>query len=804
MDKISKKVLAIAAQALTVFLGVYGILFANITSFNIKLNEVTVLIYCAVAAICFSIVFFAEKYKKTLYLSTMGISLIIFFINNERILNGFKFFLNILTSLISRFSSSIDATETVKLSRNGIIIANTAFFAFLGVLLIFLIAFTLIKLNPLWPTLFITIPIFALCMIFIKRVPDTTPVFAFLVFLTSINITNLVRQGDNKRGAKMTLFFIPIMLVFLLMISLVFSSKNYVRADFAAKIYSFFSERLPLSVTNPSRSEVSEDGSEEFSNSSRDESQVSEDSETETSEPVNRTDDFLDVDLRNADPNNRTGKVILQVKTDKTGEMLLRGYSLGYYTKSKWVKFNGDALSKLNLLTSVGSINENETAETIISPLSLATYVALTSDRYKKNYINITEMIKGGEVVYTPYYPSFSDFKSLNYNNDSVILYNDNYAYSKNVNAIYNIKIFNCDNIKAENTTNKYRDSEEYAKVKELESQYRDVVYQYYTQIDSATSNFLLEYTSDQNFHNISDREQLVDEVKNFVKNCAEYNLKAPKTPSGRDYVQYFLTDSKQGYCMHFATTATLIFRSFGVPARYVTGYAASIKGSEANTQVDVTDKNAHAWVEVYFDGIGWIPVDVTPGSVEERVNDPAYNDNSGSNSHEPNISEPVISSESNESEVTVESSLESEPVSSDKSSDLSFEQSDVSIEPFFSKYKNELLWITPVSVIFITVLILLIRRKSMQSKRKNHFGLSETNRIAVFTWKYIEKLKPYGVEADKNVYGIAQKAVFSKHILSDDELETIVSFAAEKGKEVDKKLGFFKRFVFRYIKGMY
>ena len=89
-----------------------------------------------------------------------------------------------------------------------------------------------------------------------------------------------------------------------------------------------------------------------------------------------------------------------------------------------------------------------------------------------------------------------------------------------------------------------------------------------------------------------------------------QYDPNTPATPEGRDFVKYFLTESRRGYCMHFASTATLIFRDMGIPARYVSGYVADIPASGRTL---VPDANAHAWVEIYIDGYGWHPIEVTP-----------------------------------------------------------------------------------------------------------------------------------------------------------------------------------------------
>ncbi|MBO4627066.1 MAG: transglutaminase domain-containing protein [Lachnospiraceae bacterium] len=75
-------------------------------------------------------------------------------------------------------------------------------------------------------------------------------------------------------------------------------------------------------------------------------------------------------------------------------------------------------------------------------------------------------------------------------------------------------------------------------------------------------------------------------------------------------FLDYFLS-TQRGYCTHFATTMVLLARSEGLPARYVHGFCVSMNGMEP---VDVTADMAHAWCEIYFEGIGWIPFDATPG----------------------------------------------------------------------------------------------------------------------------------------------------------------------------------------------
>lgn len=133
---------------------------------------------------------------------------------------------------------------------------------------------------------------------------------------------------------------------------------------------------------------------------------------------------------------------------------------------------------------------------------------------------------------------------------------------------------------------------------------------------------------------------EIVEAVRDYFAENIPYTLKPGATPQGEDFVNYFLTKNRKGYCAHFATAATLIFREMGIPARYVEGYAFSFEtvlaseqnnikrygnyyqgystiGESAVMDVEVTDAMAHAWVEVYVDGFGWKAVEVTPGSNE-------------------------------------------------------------------------------------------------------------------------------------------------------------------------------------------
>jgi len=95
-----------------------------------------------------------------------------------------------------------------------------------------------------------------------------------------------------------------------------------------------------------------------------------------------------------------------------------------------------------------------------------------------------------------------------------------------------------------------------------------------------------------------------------LADNCV-YTL-TPGTPDDGDFVASFLKQ-KKGYCVYFASAMTVMARCLGLPARYVIGFALQRSPlSDANNAYVATNATAHAWTEVYFKGIGWMPFDAT------------------------------------------------------------------------------------------------------------------------------------------------------------------------------------------------
>ena len=155
----------------------------------------------------------------------------------------------------------------------------------------------------------------------------------------------------------------------------------------------------------------------------------------------------------------------------------------------------------------------------------------------------------------------------------------------------------------------------------QAESVYRDFVYENYTQTDADTVKLMNELFWDDYDPESDGIYSALSQVRTVLSNNVKYVEKPMAAPESYDPIRYFLTKSRQGNSVLYASAAVEALRVHGIPARYVEGYFVSEEQSAANGgKVSLTGKDAHAWVEVYFDGIGWLPVDVTPGYYFDSV----------------------------------------------------------------------------------------------------------------------------------------------------------------------------------------
>jgi hypothetical protein len=103
----------------------------------------------------------------------------------------------------------------------------------------------------------------------------------------------------------------------------------------------------------------------------------------------------------------------------------------------------------------------------------------------------------------------------------------------------------------------------------------------------------------------------MVRRVGSYLESNYRYSEGVPR----RKYpIEAFLFQDKRGYCQHFSGAAALMLRMLGIPTRVATGFAPGTFNGETREYV-VRDFDAHSWIEVWFEGIGWVPFDPTPAA---------------------------------------------------------------------------------------------------------------------------------------------------------------------------------------------
>ena len=317
----------------------------------------------------------------------------------------------------------------------------------------------------------------------------------------------------------------------------------------------------------------------------------------------------------------------------------------------------------------------------------------------------------------------------------------------------------------------------------EAEQSYRAFAHEYYTRLPDSTRAALQELCT----HNglFPDMEDPIAQVAAFVQRSALYDPETDAYPSG-DYALYFLTEASSGYCVHYATAATALYRSLGIPARITEGFLVEAKAGES---VDVKGFQAHAWVEVYQDGLGWLPVEVTGQSGLETealgAHDAEPSPEALPEGAEPS---PAPPEEAEAGTLPLPVGLLSEAESSASPS-----------------------WTSgPVGHILRFVLVLAallaflpLRRKLLLRLRSRSFEQSDTRRAVIAMYRSARKAVRYGAEMPELLVATAERAAFSQHEILADEVESCRDqlFMALKSCYLKQKP--WNRFRFKYLSAL-
>ena len=272
--------------------------------------------------------------------------------------------------------------------------------------------------------------------------------------------------------------------------------------------------------------------------------------------------------------------------------------------------------------------------------------------------------------------------------------------------------------------------------------------------------------------------------IANWVSQQAKYDLNTPKMPAdAEDFALWFLEESDTGYCTHYASAAVVLLRAAGIPARYVTGYLVNAK---ANRAVPVTQDNAHTWVEVFINGIGWIVLEPTPGMQIQRPDH--SNSTIDPTIDVPESSVPTQATEPTQTTVT-HTTAPTEQTDTATHATIASQTTMQSANTSPAIPKNEafgkiFLWLLSILAGIFSVFAQWRIRVAMSKRRRG-----TPNQQALALWQQVHKCHRLLKQSPPTqMQTLAEKARFSQHTLTDQELHQLQAALTEAHKQLKKK----------------
>lgn len=488
----------------------------------------------------------------------------------------------------------------------------------------------------------------------------------------------------------------------------------------------------------------------------------------------------------------------LKVAMENPSPLFLKGFVGSTYTPVGWKEIEGDAYRKEKSLLEALEKEDFTGAK----QLSLAAKSSLP-EAYEEAKLVIQNVGASSRYIYAPYELAGID---------------TNLIRTKQADALHATGIFGRRTVEMNYMLTPYTDYPQIANALyatkntdylRRESHYNQYVYNEYLTVPQDSLNVLRNHL-DENVLDLERRlpyEQTIQEVERFLAQSMSYSEHAEPIQD-QDFVTGILEESKKGYSVHYATVATLAFRMLGTPARYVEGYIVGlddVKDLQSFSEINVSEKNAHAWTEIYVDMVGWVPIEVTPGYAEKmpEINKKDY---------------PASGADS--PDVNVESTAEPEP-----NDTTEVQQDQDKPEDAKQVNPNTVLWfwlnILIVIVIFILFVLYLVRKRKRQQKlRVKEHRVAVVNHVQYMV-RMLEKeqviAKPASFETIPEAVGgidpqlrqdtedamkIYQKAKYSPYGVTKEERAKIeklfaqVHIAVRKSEKGLKKL----RFIMRHL----
>lgn len=621
----------------------------------------------------------------------------------------------LVSAVTQQYAEAIPGIQAVHLTDTAGTDATLVLILF-AALYALLCSWTVMHSESLVYLLVLTLPVLALCLIILQTPPAAWAILLVVGILALLLLTQLLRTRQAGEGNRLALLLAVPLALLIGLIAVLFPAGTYERAEWSDRLQKTISttaDKLTLFRRDAKTGQV------KFT------SPIS----PSTLGSYLWDSSVTSVNLNRVGPQIQFGRSVMRVKSEVSGPTHLRGDSMAVYENNRWKTLSESAYSE-------------------VSGVENALLAGPSQVSYWPDMQIETDMKSG--IYYTPYYPLLLP--------DDAEAYFDAYFKNPSQQTAYTISYI-------------------VARFGMSNADYDAFVQKVYTQVPDETRQALVDILPQLGIQAGDNAKRIVSAVQDYVSASASYDLSTPSVPNGEDFVSWFLHDSDTGYCVHFATAAAILLRCLDVPARYVTGYSATLTANEWTT---VTSDDAHAWVEYYIDGIGWYVLDPTPAAdapvqaaPEEPVSAPTDPTDEPQEDTPPADPEPPAA-----------------PDIPEESQDTPQETSKKSV--------NILHFVWPVLVL---AAVLFLWRVLLFSIRRAAIGKGSPNRRAVTLYHHICWLaRQTKTDVPPEFLDIAEKARFSHHKLNREDLLPLQNHADQLTKQLLADKRFWKQALYRVV----
>lgn len=323
-----------------------------------------------------------------------------------------------------------------------------------------------------------------------------------------------------------------------------------------------------------------------------------------------------------------------------------------------------------------------------------------------------------------------------------------------------------------------------------VEGQYRNFAYATYSAIDEETAALVRNAVGIQ----ATGEKEKINPAANFIRNYFRTKFEYSDTadPVNDDFLsEFFGGEIKKATAAYFASAATVAFRAYGYAARYAEGYL--VYADEGETEVSVTGNYAHAWTEVYFDGMGWLPVEVTPGFfttlTEIDPDDPDL----------PPVDPVKPPDEGNKP-------TPSEPVEKPEPDLLTPEEHKIllTLKILMPFAVIALAALTAVLTVLVRRVVLIDRKRKKLNEKGEAYGRAVYGIMQRdFGERFAEEVARYGIKesATERFVELVEKSVYGGYDLSEGERKVVKAYIESVSEAYFESGGKWHKFVCRYFK---